>query len=266
MKNFLKKRWKALLAALVLLGILAAAFYFGGSTPGAQGWKPVSRPGAQQDAAGNTPEVPETPEAPEPPEMPDAPETPETPAVPEMPELPVEPDLPEVPAEPVNPPPDAEITDPNPPEIQQTPGEADPPAPAEPETYTCTISISCASILTHMDWLDSDKAELVPEDGVLLAETVVSFDPGDSVFDVLKQVTQDKKIHMEYTQAPLYNSVYIEGIGNLYEFDCGELSGWMYSVNGSFPSFGCSTEPLENGDVICWLYTCEQGSDIGENR
>ena len=32
----------------------------------------------------------------------------------------------------------------------------------------------------------------------------------------------------------------MEGINNLYEFSCGDLSGWIYSVNGSFPSISCS--------------------------
>lgn len=274
MKAFLKQRWKLLLAIALVLGVLVLAFYFGGNTPGAQGWSVSSRNDPQAGEATQMPDAPADAPAlpdgtvdtdqPQPPELPEDGKTP-----PDMPALPdPTPDgttPPDASAEPVNPPPDAEITDPYPPELQQVPGQTDAPVsdPSAPEEYTCTVSISCASILTHMDWLDADKVELVPENGVLLAETTVSFTPGATVFDVLKQVTQDKKIHMEYTQAPLYNTVYIEGIGNLYEFDCGELSGWMYSVNGGFPSFGCSSEALENGDVICWLYTCEQGNDIG---
>ena len=33
------------------------------------------------------------------------------------------------------------------------------------------------------------------------------------------------KIHMEFRNTPIYNSAYIMGINNLYEFDVGELSG-----------------------------------------
>ena len=33
------------------------------------------------------------------------------------------------------------------------------------------------------------------------------------------------KIHMESSFTPVYNSAYIEGIHNLYEFDVGKLSG-----------------------------------------
>ncbi|MBO4990835.1 MAG: DUF4430 domain-containing protein, partial [Firmicutes bacterium] len=70
-------------------------------------------------------------------------------------------------------------------------------------------------------------------------------------------------IHMEFKNTPIYNSAYIEGIQNLYEFDCGELSGWMYKVNDWFPNYGCSRYQLKEGDVIEWVYTCNLGIDVG---
>ena len=127
----------------------------------------------------------------------------------------------------------------------------------------CTISISCASILDHMDWLDPAKTALVPENGWILGSTELTFTEGESVFDVLLRVCTEKKIHMEFEETPMYQSAYIEGIYNLYEFDCGELSGWMYSVNGWFPNYGCSRYTLSDGDVIRWVYTCELGDDVG---
>ena len=144
------------------------------------------------------------------------------------------------------------------------------PQPVEPQNvtvgdteYTCTISISCASILEHMELCDKEKAELVPEDGWLLKPVEVTFQEGQSVFDVLQQVCRENKLHMEFSMTPIYNSAYIEGIGNLYEFDCGETSGWMYKVNDWFPNYGCSRYKLQNGDVVEWEYTCELGKDIG---
>ena len=70
---------------------------------------------------------------------------------------------------------------------------------------------------------------------------------------------------MEYMDTPLYDSAYIEGIGNLYEFDCGNESGWMYCVNDQFPNYGCSHHMLADGDVIRWKYTCDLGRDVGDN-
>ena len=71
------------------------------------------------------------------------------------------------------------------------------------------------------------------------------------------------KIHMEFVETPMYNSAYIEGINNLYEFDTGELSGWMYKVNDWFPNYGCSRYQIKENDKIEWVYTCDLGRDVG---
>ena len=55
----------------------------------------------------------------------------------------------------------------------------------------------------------------------------------------------------------------IEGIANLYEFDGGPLSGWVYSVNGVFPNYGSSKYALKDGDQVLWQYTCDLGADVG---
>lgn len=127
---------------------------------------------------------------------------------------------------------------------------------------SCTVSIRCDTLLDHIDAMEEGKRDLVPEDGVILASTAVTFEPGESAFDVLRRVCQDNDIHMEFTTTPVYNSAYIEGIQNLYEFDCGELSGWMYCVNGQYLSYSASAYSLQNGDVIEWQYTCQRGEDL----
>ncbi len=43
----------------------------------------------------------------------------------------------------------------------------------------------------------------------------------------------------------------------------GNLSGWMYSVNGWFPNYGCSRYALKDGDIVEWRYTCDLGYDVG---
>ncbi|MDD6489970.1 MAG: DUF4430 domain-containing protein [Clostridia bacterium] len=130
------------------------------------------------------------------------------------------------------------------------------------EKNTCTISISCATILDNMDKLKSSKKSLVSSDGWILKETTVTFKNGDTVFDVLKNTCTDRKIHLEFSKTPLYNSMYIEGINNIYEFDCGSASGWMYRINGTYNSYSCSEIKVKNGDNIQWLYTCNMGKDI----
>ena len=131
---------------------------------------------------------------------------------------------------------------------------------------TCTLEIRCDTLLGSLDKLSEGKAALVPEDGVLLPVTEVEFTGGNSVFDVFRQTLKNQKIHFEYVDASAYDSVYIEGIGNLYEFDCGPQSGWMYSVNGTYPGLGCSGYTLADGDVIVFSYTLDLGADLGAEK
>jgi len=129
----------------------------------------------------------------------------------------------------------------------------------------CTLSIRCDTILNNMDRLEANKKELVPKDGIILPAVTVGFEEGSSVFDVLYKAVRQENIHMEFADSPVYNSVYIEGIANIYEFDCGDLSGWMYSVNGEFPMFGMSQYQVKDGDVIEIMYTCDMGADVGNS-
>lgn len=133
------------------------------------------------------------------------------------------------------------------------------------ESGTCTLTVECSTILHNMEKLDTAKTALVPEDGIIYATREVTFYDGETVFDVLKRELQKEKIHMEFSTNPIYNSSYVEGIGNIYEFDCGNLSGWNYAVNGWFPNYGCGRYRVSEGDVIEWHYTCDLGKDIGND-
>lgn len=128
---------------------------------------------------------------------------------------------------------------------------------------TCTLSVRCDTVLQNLDRLDDRKADILPKDGVIFAEKNVSFYEGESVFNLLMREMKQNKIHLEFENTPVYKSAYIEGIANLYEFDCGELSGWMYRVNGYFPNYGCSRYLIKPYDKIEWVYTCDLGADVG---
>lgn len=133
------------------------------------------------------------------------------------------------------------------------------------DAKTCNITILCDTILNNMDNLTAGKEAYVPSNGVILDTSTVEFIEGETVFDVLKRVCDYTGIQLEYSWTPMYDSYYIEGINNLYEFDCGNESGWMYKVNGWFPNYGCSKYMLEDGDTIVWCYTCNGlGADVGD--
>ncbi len=146
------------------------------------------------------------------------------------------------------------------------------PKPVEPQEQTvsddkiyCTFSISCAKILESPEVIDDSIADVVPKDGWIYKPQKIEINEGESVFDILLRVCKDNNIHTEYSWTPVYNSSYIEGIGNIYEFDCGELSGWMYKVNDWYPNYGSSRYVVKNNDVIEWNYTLNSGRDLGKD-
>ena len=142
------------------------------------------------------------------------------------------------------------------------PTEEDGPSPEE-MTMRCRIRILCETILDNMDKMDPAKTPYVPEDGVIL-DVEVPFAPGETVIDVLKRTCEENALHIEYSWTPLYDSYYVEGINQIYEFDCGAESGWMYKVNGWFPNYGCSDYELSDGEEIVWCYSCiGLGADVG---
>ncbi|MCD7828057.1 MAG: DUF4430 domain-containing protein, partial [Clostridiales bacterium] len=126
-----------------------------------------------------------------------------------------------------------------------------------------TISISCGTILNNSSKLKTGKELFVPSDGIILNEYPIEFSQNITAFDVLKQACDENDIQLEFSYSGGFGTYYIEGINQLYEKDCGSKSGWMYSVNGVFPSVGCSSYTLETGDIVAFVYTCDNGEDVG---
>lgn len=99
------------------------------------------------------------------------------------------------------------------------------------------------------------------EHGVILAAAQYEIKKDESVLDLLKRITRAQKVQMEYQGSKAF--AYVEGIDNLYEGDHGAESGWMYKVNGEFPSKAAGSWIVEPGDTIEWLYTLDLGKDLG---
>lgn len=142
--------------------------------------------------------------------------------------------------------------------------------PEEPEdivisddSFTVTLSVSAHTIVYNMHLLHTDMHELIPPGGIIFPPTVVTAYKGESVFNVLQREMRRNRIHMASRWTPIFNSAYVEAINNIFEFDVGPLSGWMYNVNGWFPNFGSSRYLLSPGDVIEWVYTLDLGRDLG---
>lgn len=135
------------------------------------------------------------------------------------------------------------------------------------DSETVTLSIRCDTILDNYDQLKEKLKDekYVPADGIILKPTKYVLRKGDTAFDILKRAVQIEQIHMEYQGAKdnAYGSAYIQGINHIYEFSCGPLSGWMFRVNGEYPSKGISRYELKDQDTIELVYTCDLGRDVG---
>ncbi len=110
-----------------------------------------------------------------------------------------------------------------------------------------SITISC-------DVLNGIAAEsYIPSNGIILESFKVDIEEGDTVYDALLLAVTKNGIHLETNGNN--DSVYVEGIAHVYEFDYGDLSGWTYLVNGKKPSVSCGGYILNPDDVITWEYT-----------
>ena len=125
------------------------------------------------------------------------------------------------------------------------------------EKITCTIEISCSSLLENKSSVDESILKYIPRDGQILPRTSLSVEKGASVYDVLAQVCKAKDIAIDAQYTPMYKSYYLRGIGHIYEKQAGDRSGWIYEVNGVSPNRGASSCRVAEGDVICWQYTCD---------
>lgn len=114
-----------------------------------------------------------------------------------------------------------------------------------------TMTIRCDTI--------AGENEYAPADGIIFETTDFELAEGETVWDILTQAAQTYSIQIDSTNG---NMVYVAGINYLYEFDFGDLSGWIYHVNGAAPSVGCAEYKLQDGDKIEWLYTRELGNDL----
>ncbi|HHX23720.1 MAG TPA: DUF4430 domain-containing protein [Thermoanaerobacterales bacterium] len=92
---------------------------------------------------------------------------------------------------------------------------------------------------------------------VILPETEVKINKGDTVLSLTRRVLNSKEIDIKVRGG------YVSGIDNQNEFDKGPNSGWMFTVNGKFAGIGAGSVTVRSGDYIEWLYTTDLGEDIG---
>ncbi|WCK56603.1 DUF4430 domain-containing protein [Aneurinibacillus sp. Ricciae_BoGa-3] len=101
---------------------------------------------------------------------------------------------------------------------------------------------------------DKQHSAILPVQSVMVKD-------GDTVLDILTRCLKQNNMQYEYSGA--LSTAYIKGIDNLYEFDDGPKSGWMFKVNSRFSDKSAGSYRVKAGDSIVWMYTMDSGKDIG---
>lgn len=121
-------------------------------------------------------------------------------------------------------------------------------------TVNCTVTVECKKILSNMDNLKAGHEDFVPQSGVFFSNCSVRVKNGSSAYDAVKLACSNNGISVNATNSSY--GIYIAGFNNIDEKDCGNQSGWTYTVNGKYISKSCGKYIVSNGDSIVFSYTC----------
>ncbi|MGV3464654.1 MAG: DUF4430 domain-containing protein [Heyndrickxia sp.] len=89
----------------------------------------------------------------------------------------------------------------------------------------------------------------------ILSPTKVTIHNGDTFLTATRSILKQKGIPISVRGSGA--SAYVEGIGDLYEFDNGALSGWIAEKNGVKLDRSAGVKTVKNGDIIRWIYTTD---------
>ncbi|MBS7527672.1 leucine-rich repeat protein [Fusibacter paucivorans] len=100
--------------------------------------------------------------------------------------------------------------------------------------------------------------------------TSVTVPKGSRVGDVFKKVLDANGYRYVGLSSNYIKSITTPSGVKLAQFTNGNLSGWMYTVNGKHPTLGIIEQPVADGDSIIWHYTDdytqEEGSDKWDDK
>lgn len=121
------------------------------------------------------------------------------------------------------------------------------------------MSVDCSDILENMDKLDSGLEEYIPEYGLIIEDKEYPIKDGDTVYDLLIRAAKENKVQTE--SKGFFGNKEIEGINYIYNSSCGKGSRWIYKVNGKIQQPICNDYKLKDGDIVQWIYVCNEEDD-----
>lgn len=126
-----------------------------------------------------------------------------------------------------------------------------------------TFSIDCRAAAENRDKFSNELQDekYIPASGYIVPVEKIALEEGDTAYRVLQKSVKYHKIPMDAQGADenSLGTVYVTGINQIYEFSGGELSGWLYTVNGEYLTKSCDKAVLKNGDDVCFIYTMNLG-------
>jgi hypothetical protein len=134
--------------------------------------------------------------------------------------------------------------------------------PAAPGTASkpTTKSTSTTTTATNNTTKHQEPAATVtlsvegPKDrGTIIVATSVGIKDGDTVYDVLLQAAKNRNIVLDTSGSG--STAYIHGIDNIYEFDYGAKSGWVFKLNSVSLTKSVGSTNVKDGDRIECYYT-----------
>ena len=93
-----------------------------------------------------------------------------------------------------------------------------------------------------------EKRDALAKDGVVLSLENVSFSETDTAMSILLSELKKAKKHYEEKDG------YVSAIDNVYAGDCGNVSGWMFFINGEIAEVGAREYTPKDGDEITFRY------------
>lgn len=80
---------------------------------------------------------------------------------------------------------------------------------------------------------------------------------GKSLYGIMKSFSAENGIEFEVYDENNEGFIYVTDIGGIRRFDYGKYSGWIFLVNGKrYEDLNALYTPAE-GDVIEWIYCCD---------
>ena len=120
------------------------------------------------------------------------------------------------------------------------------------ETGKVSLKVEYTEVVENLEsaqyGIAPEKRDALSPDGVVLSLQDVSFSDADTAMSILLSELKKAKKHFQEKDG------YVSAIDNVYAGDCGNVSGWMFFVNGELSEVGAREYTPKEGDEILFRY------------